>query len=302
MWKFSVCREALTIQTLHVSHVSIVLALTDTDHFSYFSLQSRAAVLVLILWLLLFPTPSHLWRRRRRRRIKRLAVEEGEAEYCSTSDRTSSSSNPQPVPCPIADEALLVIIVATTVAIISACITFLSIKFYRIRRSTHLRFADRGRGVVIAVARESGSTSIVYCRDIDNSGDGDGRPFQLYKFENRTFWTNEELTNERIKVGSLLNYQRDVSPYQILCKLGSLDRKQFVGNAGGKPQVSFHDVNCNFKRRTPRLGLSKSCWQIFKQLIITVACTCYTKLMKQWIWVHIYVITTLPKLLLRILG
>ncbi|PFX12452.1 hypothetical protein AWC38_SpisGene23591 [Stylophora pistillata] len=94
------------------------------------------------------------------------------------------------------------------------------------------RDADCGRGVVVAVARKCGSTttSNVYCRDVDNSGNGDGEPFQLIKFKNRSFWTNEEVTNERLKVGSLLNCQT-VSGEQ-----SKLDGKQFIETIGVKPQ------------------------------------------------------------------
>lgn len=109
--------------------------------------------------------------------------------------------------------------------------------------SDHKRFAyrggrvDCGRCVVISVARncDSTTTSNVYCRDVDSHGNGEGEPFQLM-FENRTFWTNEEVTNEGLKVGSLLNHQPFLPSFQIVSEQSKLDGKQFIENAGGKPQ------------------------------------------------------------------
>ena len=84
--------------------------------------------------------------------------------------------------------------------------------------------------VVVAIARNCASTSNVFCRNIDNSGSGEGEPFQLRKLENRSFWKNEEVTNEGLKLGCLLKY-RVVR-----------DKEQFIFHriAGTKLQVSFH--------------------------------------------------------------
>ena len=110
---------------------------------------------------------------------------------------------------------------------------------------THRVIPARGRCVVVAIARNCGSTSNVSCRKIDNSGSGEGDSFQLRKSENRSFWTNEEVTNERLKLGCLLEY-RVVTCHQSLIgrlsELGEQDGKQFIfhRNAGTEPQVSFH--------------------------------------------------------------
>lgn len=96
-----------------------------------------------------------------------------------------------------------------------------------------------GRCVVIAVARKCGSTttSNVFCRKIDSSGSGEGKPFQLQKLEDRSFWTNEEVKNEGLKIGCLLEYRDGTCCQSLLgrrCKLFI-----FCRNAGRKPQVSF---------------------------------------------------------------
>ena len=113
--------------------------------------------------------------------------------------------------------------------------------------NTHRPIPARDGCVVVAIARKCGSTttSNVFCRSIDKSGNGEGKPFQLQKLENRSFWTNEEVNNEELKVGCLLEY-RGRTCYQNLsgrlCELGNRDGGQFifVKNIGKKPQVSFH--------------------------------------------------------------
>ena len=113
------------------------------------------------------------------------------------------------------------------------------------RRNTHETISAPVSCVVVALARNCASTSNVFCRDIDNSGSGEGKPFQLRKSGNRSFWTNEEVTNEGLKFGCELQYLV-VTYYQSLlrrcCKLGEQDEKQFIfyRNTGEKPQVSFH--------------------------------------------------------------
>ena len=104
-----------------------------------------------------------------------------------------------------------------------------------------------GHCVVIAIARNCGSTttSKVFCRNIDNSGSGEGEPFQLRKLENRSFWTNEEVTNNGLTAGCLLEYQDGMCCQSLLGRLHKLakqDGKQiiFCRNLGGKPLVSFH--------------------------------------------------------------
>ena len=100
--------------------------------------------------------------------------------------------------------------------------------------------------VAVAVARKCGSstTSNVFCRKIDDSGSGDGKPLQLRKSENRSFWTNEEITNVGLKVGCVLRYGYGPgcqSFLTILCKLIEGDGKQiFRCKTGYKQQVNFH--------------------------------------------------------------
>ena len=106
------------------------------------------------------------------------------------------------------------------------------------RLTTHRTISAPGRCVVVAIARNSASTSNVSCRNIDNSGNGEGEPFQLRKLENRSFWKNEEVTNEGLKVGCLLEY----GVVRGSCVQGEGDEEQFIfhRNAGAEPQVSFH--------------------------------------------------------------
>ena len=113
--------------------------------------------------------------------------------------------------------------------------------------NTHRPIPARGGCVVVAIARKCGSTttSNVSCRNIDNSGNGEGKPFQLQKLENRSFWTNEEVNNEELKVGCLLEYRGRTCCQNLLgrlCELGNRDGGQFifVRNIGKKPQVSFY--------------------------------------------------------------
>ena len=112
--------------------------------------------------------------------------------------------------------------------------------------NTHRPIPARDGCVVVAIARNCGSTttSNVFCRNIDNSGNGEGKPFQLQKLENRSFWTNEEVNNEELKVGCLLEYRGRTCCQNLLgrlCELGNRDGGQFifVRNIGKKPQVSF---------------------------------------------------------------
>ena len=98
-----------------------------------------------------------------------------------------------------------------------------------------------GRCVVVTIARNRGSTTTtnVFCRTIDDSGSGERRRFQLLKSENRSFWTNEEVTNEGIKIGCLLEYRVRTCWHSLL---GGRDGKQFIfhWNASIEPRVSFH--------------------------------------------------------------
>ena len=106
------------------------------------------------------------------------------------------------------------------------------------RLNTHRTIPAPVSCVVVAIARNCASTSNVFCRNIDNSGSGKGEPFRLQKLENRSFWKNEEVTNEGLKVGCLLEY----GVVRRRCKLGDGDEEQFIfhRNAGTEPQVSFH--------------------------------------------------------------
>ena len=107
-----------------------------------------------------------------------------------------------------------------------------------LRRNTHRTISAPVSCVVVAIARNCASTSNVFCRNIDNSGSGEGVPFQLRKLENRSFWKNEEVTNEGLKVGCLLEYR----VLRRRCELGEGDEGQFIfhRNAGTELQVSFH--------------------------------------------------------------
>ena len=112
---------------------------------------------------------------------------------------------------------------------------------------THRAISALGRCVIVAIAkcRNCASTSNVFCKNIDNSVMGKGEPFQLRKSGNRSFWTNEEVTNEGLKFGCLLEY-RVVWYHESLlrrcCDLPGQLEKQFIfqRSAGTEPQVSFH--------------------------------------------------------------
>ena len=92
---------------------------------------------------------------------------------------------------------------------------------YLLKNLTGLN-TNRGHCVVISIAQNGGSTttSNVICRNIDNSRSGEGEPFQLRKLENRSFWTNEEVTNHGLTDGCLLEYQDG------MCCQSLLDGKQ----------------------------------------------------------------------------
>ena len=99
--------------------------------------------------------------------------------------------------------------------------------------------------VVVTRARNRGSTTNIYCRNIDNSGSGVGKPFQLRRSENTSFWTNEDVENEGIKVGCVLEYRVLTcyqSPLGRYCKLGKRDGKQFIFHRNDRKPllVSFH--------------------------------------------------------------
>ena len=99
--------------------------------------------------------------------------------------------------------------------------------------------------LVVAKARNCGSTTNIYCRNIDNSGSGVGKPFQLRRSENTSFWTNEDVENEGIKVGCMLEYRVLTcyqSPLGRYCKLGKRDGKQFIFHRNDRKPllVSFH--------------------------------------------------------------
>ena len=117
----------------------------------------------------------------------------------------------------------------TTYQLILACGTVSSISrtiLYPLKHLTGLNTNQTipapGHCVVISIARNCGSTttSNVFCRNIDNSGSGEGEPFQLRKLENRSFWTNEEVTNYGLTDGCLLEYRDG------MCCQSLLDGKQ----------------------------------------------------------------------------
>ena len=122
-----------------------------------------------------------------------------------------------------------------------------SLNFYEdvLGLNTHRTIPAPVSCVVVAIARDCASTSNVICRNIDNwiidnwiIESGEGEPFQLRKLENRSFWKNEEVTNEGLKVGCLLEYR----VVGRRCELGEGDKEQFIFHriAGTKLQVSFH--------------------------------------------------------------
>ena len=92
---------------------------------------------------------------------------------------------------------------------------------YLLKHLTGLN-TNHGHCVVLSIARNGGSTttSNVICRNIDNCRSGEGEPFQLRKLENRSFWTNEEVTNYGLTDGCLLEYQDG------MCCQSLLDGKQ----------------------------------------------------------------------------
>lgn len=127
--------------------------------------------------------------------------------------------------------------------------------------NTHRLIPVRDDCVVVAIARKCGSTSTsnVFCSKIDHSGGGEGKPFQLRKLENRSYWRNEEVNNEELKVGCLLEYRgrtRCQSLFGRLCKLGVMEDSSFLSEISvKKPKVSFryYTNTC-------------SCRQIFEKL------------------------------------
>ena len=101
--------------------------------------------------------------------------------------------------------------------------------------------------VVVSRARivNCASTTNIYCSNIDNSGSGVGEPFQLRWSENTSFWKNEDVKNEGIKVGCVVEYRVLTcyqSPLGRYCKLGKRDGKQFIFHRNDRkpPLVSFH--------------------------------------------------------------
>ena len=138
----------------------------------------------------------------------------------------------------------------TIYQLIPACGTVSSILYllkHLIGLNTNRIIPACGHCVVISIPRNCGSTttSNVFCRNIDNSFCGEGKPFQLQKLENRYFWTNEEVTNNGLTDGCLLEYRDGMCCQSLLgrlCKLAKRDGKQFIfcRNLGFKPLVSFH--------------------------------------------------------------
>lgn len=111
--------------------------------------------------------------------------------------------------------------------------------------NTYQLIPARGHCVVVARARNCGSTTNIYCRNINNSGSGVGKPFQLRRSENTSFWTNEDVENEGIKVGCVVEYGVLMcyqSPLGRYCKRGKQDGKQFIFHRNDRkpPLVSFH--------------------------------------------------------------
>ena len=73
---------------------------------------------------------------------------------------------------------------------------------------THRITPDRSLCVVVDIAQnhDSTTTSNVFCRKIDSSGSFERKTFQLQNLVNRSFWKNEEVTNEELEVGCILEY------------------------------------------------------------------------------------------------
>ena len=120
---------------------------------------------------------------------------------------------------PYLPESLIIItILIPAYGIVSSIVSSI---LYLLKHLTGLN-TNRDHCVVISIARNGGSTttSNVFCRNIDNSGSGEGEPFQLQKLENRSFWTNEEVTNYGLTVGCLLKYRDG------MCCQSLLDGKQ----------------------------------------------------------------------------
>ena len=119
-----------------------------------------------------------------------------------------------------------------TVSQIQKCLDFeLRVRKQFLKFKNVLIFDGRAAGVIIAVARECSSTcSQIYCRCIDRKENGYGQPFQLQKSKDRSYWTNEEVTNAGLEFGSILNYERKG------------ERFLFQGSAGGRKQVRFDEL------------------------------------------------------------
>ena len=113
---------------------------------------------------------------------------------------------------------IIITILISAYGIVSSIVSSI---LYLLKHLTGLN-TNRDHCVVISIARNGGSTttSNVFCRNIDNSGSGEGEPFQLQKLENRSFWTNEEVTNYGLTVGCLLKYRDG------MCCQSLLDGKQ----------------------------------------------------------------------------
>lgn len=84
-------------------------------------------------------------------------------------------------------------------------------------------------GVVIAVSKAYDSaTSFVYAREVDEFG-GYSQPFQLSRRSNnfsKHIWDNDELTDEKIGLGTILEHEQSGKEYI------------YTKNTESRPQIS----------------------------------------------------------------
>ena len=104
--------------------------------------------------------------------------------------------------------------------------------------------AEGGYCVVISIskAHSKGDTSIIYGRKIDGDESGEGQPFRLAKRDFRYIWQNKEVTDEKIRFGSVVKYAQVEDEYL------------FQGNTKRPRQVSWcfnadHENACMSKTK-----------------------------------------------------
>ena len=69
--------------------------------------------------------------------------------------------------------------------------------------------------VVIATAKAhgTGGTSLLYASKLDGDSDIEGDPIRLWTRNRRYIWSNEDITKENIRVGSVVKYVKFKEQY-----------------------------------------------------------------------------------------